>query len=486
MRFNRSQHSAQSSQISFAARSERAVGMKLGRGWRSPVAVGAALIVLAAQALPGAVAQTGEAEVPASTAEVAGSDTADTAASLATVEAPEATATVDEEADSTSGSPFLAPPTAPEQAVVPGSLGVARGEAPRTMTIKAQLAGHGPGTSATESRLTFERTGGEYKIGPWVTAKVDGVDVDAWLFNDADSKLGHDLITVDVTKAHPLHGAELEITYRWDGPRDEADGGSWALNPSPEHEAFEFPQPSAEEIAAVQAADAAADEEASAPRMRSARSVADRASETGSRPATRNSAPITGPESSPELVPWIQDFSNDPNREPLNDPDFGALYEQNPANHTYTKRPPHGYPIRHRNWCTDYFSGPRGTDRAMRGPENPQAQRTTQPTSGDCRVYMKGEQGAFYSRDHVQWAWQDGGTGRNAPAYRADEFLIGGGDPDAVWYGGTYRPFSQSGNEALPGLLHQLQAYGQAGLPDLCRGRDQHRRPGLDVPTAAV
>lgn len=117
----------------------------------------------------------------------------------------------------------------------------------------------------------------------------------------------------------------------------------------------------------------------------------------------------------------------------LSDPDFGEEYEKNPSHMNYNDRNL-TYPIRHRNWCTDYYNA--SSTRPLRGPYNPQSQGG----SGlDCRIKSTGEQGAFYSRDHVQYAWAPAGNGTKDPFYRAHEFLIGGGDDEGVWYGGRFR-----------------------------------------------
>lgn len=125
--------------------------------------------------------------------------------------------------------------------------------------------------------------------------------------------------------------------------------------------------------------------------------------------------------------------SNDYNPDALKDPDFGVQYEQNPGHMSY-KDKGLKYPIRHRNWCTDYYNA--SGDRPLRGPNNPQSQGA----SGlDCLVHREGEQGSFYSRDHVQYAWAPEGDNKTDPFYRAHEFLIGGGDENGVWYGGRFR-----------------------------------------------
>lgn len=122
-------------------------------------------------------------------------------------------------------------------------------------------------------------------------------------------------------------------------------------------------------------------------------------------------------------------------RDPLyrfsNDPAFGVGYNETTGTYIYGDNP--AYPVRHRNWCTDYYQDV--GDRSVRGPDNPLG-----GTGGSgllCYDYTVAEQGLFYSRDDVQYAWQNG-----TATYRASEFLIGGGDAGGVWHGGTYTVYS--------------------------------------------
>lgn len=120
-------------------------------------------------------------------------------------------------------------------------------------------------------------------------------------------------------------------------------------------------------------------------------------------------------------------MNNDVYRGPLSDPDFGQQFDQNPGNFTYNDKK-YSYPIRHRNWSArEYETKP---DRPLRGPEIPNG---GSGGGNDTPTYRENEQGLFFSRDHVQYAWPEGNA-----VYRGDEFLLGGGASDGVWYGGMY------------------------------------------------
>ena len=120
-------------------------------------------------------------------------------------------------------------------------------------------------------------------------------------------------------------------------------------------------------------------------------------------------------------------MNNEVYRGPLSDPDFGQQFDQNPGNFTYNDKM-YTYPVRHRNWSArEYQTKP---NRPLRGPSIPGG------GSGggqDTPTYRENEQGRFFSRDHVQYAWSKGNA-----VYRGDEFLLGGGASDGVWYGGMY------------------------------------------------
>lgn len=122
-------------------------------------------------------------------------------------------------------------------------------------------------------------------------------------------------------------------------------------------------------------------------------------------------------------------MNNDRYYGPLSDPDFGQQFEQNPGKYTYDDKA-YTYPIRHRNWSArEYETKP---NRPLRGPSIPHG------GSGggiDTITHQENEQGYFFSRDHVQYAWSQSNA-----LYRGDEFLLGGGASDGVWYGGTYAP----------------------------------------------
>ena len=136
---------------------------------------------------------------------------------------------------------------------------------------------------------------------------------------------------------------------------------------------------------------------------------------------------------------------------PLNDVglDFGTEYEQSPERWEIQKDSSHmdsgdwrcegsrfTYPMRHRNWSTGHYPTNPG-DRPIRGPIPLGFNDTGRERGQDNVVYRENEQGYFYSRDHVQYAWSTSTSGI-APVYRGEEFVLGGGDPDAVWYGGTF------------------------------------------------
>lgn len=139
-------------------------------------------------------------------------------------------------------------------------------------------------------------------------------------------------------------------------------------------------------------------------------------------PAQTGTIDIVGPYPGGEMG-----MNNEVYRGPLADPDFGQQFDQNPGNFTYNDKT-YTYPIRHRNWSArEYQTKP---NRPLRGPNIPGG------GSGggqDTPTYRENEQGRFFSRDHVQYAWSKGNA-----VYRGDEFLLGGGASDGVWYGGMY------------------------------------------------
>ena len=139
-------------------------------------------------------------------------------------------------------------------------------------------------------------------------------------------------------------------------------------------------------------------------------------------PAQTGTIDIVGPYPGGEMG-----MNNEVYRGPLADPDFGQQFDQNPGNFTYNDKT-YTYPIRHRNWSArEYQTKP---NRPLRGPNIPGG------GSGggqDTPTYRENEQGRFFSRDHVQYAWSEGEA-----VYRGDEFLLGGGASDGVWYGGMY------------------------------------------------
>lgn len=124
-------------------------------------------------------------------------------------------------------------------------------------------------------------------------------------------------------------------------------------------------------------------------------------------------------------------MNNIPYYGPLEDPDFGQEFEQNPSSYIYKKSKSGGeltYPIRHRNWSArEYYTT---ANRPLRGPKVPGG---GSGGGNDTLTYWEQEQGLFFSRDHVQYAWSQGSA-----VYRGDEFLLGGGADDGVWYGGMY------------------------------------------------
>ncbi|WKS56636.1 prealbumin-like fold domain-containing protein [Corynebacterium accolens] len=120
-------------------------------------------------------------------------------------------------------------------------------------------------------------------------------------------------------------------------------------------------------------------------------------------------------------------MNNDRYYGPLSDPDFGQQFEQNPGNFTYNDKT-YTYPIRHRNWSArEYETKP---NRPLRGPSIPHG---GSGGGNDTPTYRENEQGLFFSRDHVQYAWPESNA-----VYRGDEFLLGGGASGGVWYGGMY------------------------------------------------
>lgn len=147
-------------------------------------------------------------------------------------------------------------------------------------------------------------------------------------------------------------------------------------------------------------------------------------------------------------------MNNDRYRGPLSDPDFGQQFEQNPNSHRYNDKN-YTYPIRHRNWSANGYpnrsADGKRTDpnRPLRGPNVPGGGSG----ANDTTIYRENEQGRFFSRDHVQYAWSKGNA-----VYRGDEFLLGGGASDGVWYGGMY---------ALPGeaSIKWDENYERTGKP---------------------
>lgn len=120
-------------------------------------------------------------------------------------------------------------------------------------------------------------------------------------------------------------------------------------------------------------------------------------------------------------------MNNDRYYGPLSDPDFGQQFEQSPGNFTYNDKT-YTYPIRHRNWSArEYETKP---NRPLRGPRIPHG---GSGGGNDTPTYRENEQGYFFSRDHVQYAWSQSNA-----VYRGDEFLLGGGASGGVWYGGMY------------------------------------------------
>lgn len=104
-----------------------------------------------------------------------------------------------------------------------------------------------------------------------------------------------------------------------------------------------------------------------------------------------------------------------------------------------------GYPIYHRNWGLNYYPRPSNVPRPVRGPKNQNGDAYSPLILAEAVTAKRGEQGMFYSRDHVQWAWKNIPNPRNpniSQTWRAEEFLIGGGYTDGAYYGGVFRAFS--------------------------------------------
>ncbi|VEH82397.1 Uncharacterised protein [Corynebacterium kutscheri] len=124
-----------------------------------------------------------------------------------------------------------------------------------------------------------------------------------------------------------------------------------------------------------------------------------------------------------------------PHRGELTDPSFGE--DRNESNDYLHKDKP-TYPIRNRNWGLDYYNGGGNkVDRPIRGPQC----LHDETNSGRAYVYKNGEQGLFYSRDNVQYAWRENGKDSKPASdltMRASEFLMGGGFNDGVFYGAEF------------------------------------------------
>lgn len=154
---------------------------------------------------------------------------------------------------------------------------------------------------------------------------------------------------------------------------------------------------------------------------RSARSRAAASSKAPNLPSQSGKIGIVGPYPGGETG-----MNNDRYYGPLSDPDFGQQFERNPGKYTYDDKA-YTYPIRHRNWSAlGYETKP---NRPLRGPKIP----VRGSGGNDTTIYRENEQGHFFSRDHVQYAWSEGNA-----VYRGDEFLLGGGASGGVWYGGMY------------------------------------------------
>ncbi|QPK79514.1 hypothetical protein G7Y31_02035 [Corynebacterium lizhenjunii] len=127
---------------------------------------------------------------------------------------------------------------------------------------------------------------------------------------------------------------------------------------------------------------------------------------------------------------------------PLEDPTF----EREGANERQSYLGVVPYPVQNRNWYLDQYAdtGHRTGNRPVLGPP-----KEGFPASADQRgfIYMMGEQGKWYSRSNVQYAWKEEGPNRNTPHnWRAQEFLVGGGDADAAVYSFFYRGLATGGH----------------------------------------
>lgn len=324
----------------------------------------------------------------------------------------------------------------------PASMKLQKGEKDGLWVISGKLAGQ-EGTPVAAGKLTFERTDGSTPIFRVTGAKVGGRDVASAFHNDEDGKLGHDLISVDLAGANATAGEDVEITYMLvDDEGQLADEhGSWQFNPAAEQDAFAYSQPDAAREVVMTAA-------------------------PGSAPNTPSEASKSPYESigpfSVDASKYEEIFHPKPYRGPLNDPDFGKGLDQDPpANDPNYSSKKYTYPIRYRNWCTQYYGGTNGTDRALRGPYNPQS--GVGASGLNCPLYKDDEQGRFFSRDHVHWAWSEG-RGGNAPSYRAEEFLIGGGMNDSLWQKSTFRIGSMAWRNAQMDVRN-ITNYKNTGKP---------------------
>ncbi|WKD59973.1 SpaA isopeptide-forming pilin-related protein [Corynebacterium caspium] len=131
---------------------------------------------------------------------------------------------------------------------------------------------------------------------------------------------------------------------------------------------------------------------------------------------------------------------------PLNDEGLAFGDDANHAAPTdsfrFESRP--NYPIYQRNWGANHY--PQPGNRQLRFPFRHSGNRPGQ-IDLDSPTNTVAEQGLFFSRDHVQWAWEETPARNQTNVWRAHEFLIGGDYQDGTYYGGNYT-FTAAGGPA--------------------------------------
>lgn len=249
-------------------------------------------------------------------------------------------------------------------------------------------------------------------------AEVNGETLDTAYASAETLDKDFDLVSFDLYEATTAEADQVSFIYQTDQADPAVELKAWELVTDEELNAFAEGKAISEEDEA---------DSLPQPRIAAYRAAAQPADRPQLDPVNK-SIQLVGPYPGSETG-----MNNGEYTGPLNDPDFGLAYEQNPPEGDYTYRAKtYTYPIRHRNWGAAGYD--RCEDRQLRGPHK----GLVSGGGNDTPTCHENEQGYFFSRDHVQYAWKGDGNASNPPVYRGDEFLIGGGNPNGVWYGGTY------------------------------------------------